>query len=217
MNEKLKAAWDSMQTLENTISTTAWEESTREERDNMIYPLARQWYAEWRTQLTNEEFEEFKEVWLVKENFHTFSRMLTLIEREEKGILTLAHLAEFSHDEEYVQDLMDVNDCDRDTALMYEAQDFETEVHETCKDLYHDITSRNYANMRIEPEWNCHNPDSELVLGFFPDKGWRGDDKLLDKVISMLSEYVMRPVGHDEKVITDYDEAVKFVKDTLKA
>jgi len=55
------------------------------------------------------------------------------------------------------------------------------------------------------------------VLGFFPGKGWRGDDKLLDKVISMLGEYSMRPVGHDGEVITDYGEAVKFVKDALKA
>lgn len=167
--------------------------------------------------MARDEFDEFKDVWLVRENFHTCSKMLDTIEREEKGILTLAHLAEFSHDEEYVQDLMDVDDCDRDTALMYEALDFEKAVHETCKDLYHDITSRNYANMRIEPEWNCHNPDSEFVLGFFPDKGWRGDDKLLDKVISMLSEYVMRPAGRDGQVITDYDKAVMFVKDALKA
>lgn len=217
MDEKIKATWDTMQTLENTISTTAWEESTREEKDNLIYPLVRQWYAKWRTQLTNKEFEEFKKLWLVKENFHTFSRMLTLIEREEKGILTLAHHEEFLHDEEYVQELMVENDCARDTALTYEKYDFQAQIHANCKDLYNDILSRKYKGMKIVPEWNSHHPESLLVLGFFPSKEWKGDAKLTAKVVNILSEFSMRPVGTDGKIITDYDEAVKIVKTALKA
>jgi hypothetical protein len=213
----LQEAFNALSIYVAALPASKWNKASQDKRDAMVRPVVKKWYAEWRDKMTGDEFNEFKDVWLVRENFHTCSKMLDTIEREEKGILTLAHHDVFSHDEEYVQGLMDADDCDRDTALMYEVQDFETQVHETCKDLYHDITSRNYANMRIEPEWNCHNPDSELVLGFFPGKGWRGDDKLLDKVISMLGEYSMRPVGHDGEVIADYDKAVKFVKDALKA
>ena len=213
----LQEAFDALTTYVAALPASKWNKANQAEKDAMIRPAVKKWYAEWRDKMTGDEFDELNNVWLVRENFHTCSRMLDAIEREEKGILTLAHHDVFIHDEDYVQELMTSEDCDYETALCYEVDDHENQAHETCKDAYHDITSWKFPHMRIEPEWDSHTLETELVLRFFPEQGWNGDDLFTEKVKGMLSAYSMRPVGPDGKVIEGYDEAVAFVENALKA
>ena len=134
---------------------------------------------------------------------------------DNKPILTLIYHEQFQSDEDYVRFIMSEDDVNEETARQYEIDDFEAQVRDACKDINSEVSQWRHNGMAVETDWNTSR--SELEVNFRPIGEWRNTSgMLLGDVLSVMMEYPMRPIGYDGEVIDDYDDAVKFVTDTLQ-